>query len=235
MYVVAAFCPHPPLLVPALAAGAAVELDELRAVCDRTVRRLLAARPNRLIVLGGGQRARLAGPAEVGSLAGYGLPVRAGLDHNRARAGASNGAGSAPSLPLSLTIGGWLLARSGGHLDVVGVEVGPAGDLPRLGSAGRVGLLVMGDGSARRTESSPRYLDPRAVDFDATVAAALGSGDPAALAGLDLGLGAELLAAGVPAWRAAGALLAGTRYAAELCHHAAPYGVGYFVACWELR
>src|SRR5439155_17718687 len=32
--VAAAFCPYPPLLVPALAGGAAAELDDLLAACD---------------------------------------------------------------------------------------------------------------------------------------------------------------------------------------------------------
>jgi hypothetical protein len=241
VFVAAAFCPHPPLLVPALACGAGAELDGLRAACDRAVRWLLDTRPQRVLVLGCGQRARLAGRDAVGSLAGYGVPVRAGFGPDADVRGPTavpttvptTVPAAGPGLPLSLTIGGWLLTRAGGHLAATGVEVGPAGDLPPLDAGGRVGLLVLGDGSARRTESSPGYLDPRGTGFDAEVAAVLGGGDPDALAGLDLALGAELLAAGVPAWRAAGALLAGTCYAAELCYHAAPYGVGYFVACWE--
>jgi hypothetical protein len=63
----------------------------------------------------------------------------------------------------------------------------------------------------------------------------LRDGDGEALANLDESLGAELLAAGVPAWRAAGALLAGGEFDAELLYAAAPYGVGYFVAQWLAR
>ena len=70
------------------------------------------------------------------------------------------------------------------------------------------------------------------MPFDDTVAAALRSGDPAALRAVDLALGAALLAAGTPAWRAAGTLLAGARYRADLLYAGAPYGVGYFVAFW---
>ena len=55
---------------------------------------------------------------------------------------------------------------------------------------------------------------------------------PAALRELDPALGADLLAAGVPAWRAVGRALAGRRYEADLLYDAAPYGVGYFVAIW---
>jgi hypothetical protein len=50
--VAGAVCPHPPLLVPELAGGAAPELDALRAACDEAVRRLLAARPDLVVVVG---------------------------------------------------------------------------------------------------------------------------------------------------------------------------------------
>ena len=49
-----AFCPSPPLLVPELAAGAAGELDPLRAACREAVRRLLAAGPDQVVVIGTG-------------------------------------------------------------------------------------------------------------------------------------------------------------------------------------
>jgi len=35
--VAAAVCPHPPLLVPQLAAGGAPDLDKVRAACDAAV------------------------------------------------------------------------------------------------------------------------------------------------------------------------------------------------------
>ena len=41
--VVAAVCPHPPLLVPSVAAGAAGELDTLREACDTAVSRVLSS------------------------------------------------------------------------------------------------------------------------------------------------------------------------------------------------
>lgn len=107
-----------------------------------------------------------------------------------------------------------------------------------LGSEGEPGegttLLVVGDGSARRSEKAPGYLDERAAGFDAAVADALRSGEPARLAALDDALGRELLAAGVPAWHEAAARLAGT-YRAELRYDDAPFGVGYFVAVWTAR
>jgi hypothetical protein len=221
--VAAAFCPHPPLLVPALAAGAAGELDALRAACGEAVRRLSGAGARRLAVLGSGPSGRLY-PGGRGTLAGYGVPVEVTL-----------GDGSGPDLPLPLTLGAWLLA--GVALPAVGVVAGPDGAAPLPGEYHRepAGLLVMGDGSARRADTSPGYADPRAVPYDAAVAGALRSGDPTGLAALDVALGAELLAAGACAWAAAGTLLAGGRYDADLLHDAAPYGVGYLVASWVRR
>ena len=54
----------------------------------------------------------------------------------------------------------------------------------------------------------------------------------AALATLDVEEGRRLLAAGVPAWRAVGGVLAGRSVTARLHHDAAPFGVGYLVASW---
>ena len=96
-----------------------------------------------------------------------------------------------------------------------------------------VGLLVVGDGSARRTEKAPGFFDSRAAAFDSSVAEALRSGDPAALAAIDEQLGAELLAGGLAAWRAAAVHARGRRWDATLLLDEAPHGVGYFVATWS--
>ena len=48
----AAVCPHPPMIVPAVATGAASELDGLRTACDEAVARLLAASPDTVCVVG---------------------------------------------------------------------------------------------------------------------------------------------------------------------------------------
>jgi hypothetical protein len=215
-----AFCPSPPLLVPELAAGAAGELDPLRAACREAVRRLLAGRPGQVIVIGTGSGGGRFPPGSTGTLAGYGVPVTASLPGAPARPG---------PLPRPLTLGAWLL--SGADLPCPGVAVD--GDMPFLPDA--PAYLVVGDGSARRTERAPGYVDPRAEPFDAAVAAALAAGDAAALRDLDPALGADLLAAGVPAWRAVGRALDGRRYEADLLYAAAPYGVGYFVASWSAR
>jgi hypothetical protein len=243
------FCPHPPLLVPSVAGGAAAELAGLRTACAEVVRRLLASSPERFLVLGAGDRTRQYPPGSAGSLARYGVPVTVALfgppDPGRHADGDPAAPGgrprrlhyassdeelvpAGPTLPLPLTIGAWLLGDA--EVPCTGWTVGP----DPAGLAGlddpATAVLVMGDGSACRSERAPGYIDPRATAYDGAVAAALRDGDAAALRDLDPALGAELLAAGVPAWRAVGAL--GGTWSGELLHDAAPYGVGYLAAVW---
>ena len=228
-----AFCPHPPALVPEIVAGAAGELDGLRAACLDAIR-AIAQPGRRLVVLGSGPRSQSHPPSARGTLAGFGVPVQVQF-------GAS-GSEAPPELPLSLTIAAWLIARAVGPVEnACGFSVGPdfaepaVGELHRLTGDDDVALLVMGDGSARRSTTAPGYVDERAVPFDAVVERALAAGDAGTLASLDADLGTELLAAGVPAWRAAGRLLAGERYDAQLTYCDDPYGVAYFVAVWQRR
>ena len=100
----------------------------------------------------------------------------------------------------------------------------------------RVGLLVLADGSARRTESSPGPFHPDAVAFDETVAAALLRQDIAALLAIDESVCAELWAGGRVGWQClAGALVAADNVATGIGrarYDAAPYGVGYLVMSW---
>ena len=224
----AAFCPHPPLLVPAVAQGAAAELDDLRAACRTAIRRVVTpgVRP---LVIGAGERWQFHDANARGSLTGYGLDLTVPLGTD---------APGPIELPLPLTIGAWLLRDAlGPECGATGWSVGPDGDGDRglldPDDAPRA-LIVMGDGSARRSTTAPGYLDERAAAFDATVAAALRSGRPADLR-VDAALGRDLLAAGVPAWHAAAGLLGPGGYQADPLYDAAPYGVGYFVAAWTRR
>jgi hypothetical protein len=100
------------------------------------------------------------------------------------------------------------------------------------GLADRVGLLVMGDGSACRTVKAPGYLDNRAEPYDAAVAAALAAADTAALAGLDGELSAVLQVSGRAPWQVLAGAAEDAGLAGELLYDEAPYGVGYFVATW---
>jgi hypothetical protein len=231
--VAAAFCPHPPLLVPELAQGAAQELEGLRAAAAAAVSAVVQARPRQLLLVGSGDRSMLHSPLARGTLRGYGLDREVHLG--------SPSCGGSLDLPLSLTVGAWLLERAAGPRTLaLGLEVGPdygssraAAEAIGLVEAGGLGLIVMGDGSARRAADAPGYLDERAAGFDASVEAALAAGDPDALADLDLDVAGQLLCAGGPAWSAAGDLLSAQTWSASLDWSGAPYGVGYAVATWR--
>ncbi|MEU1095310.1 hypothetical protein ABZ389_18990, partial [Streptomyces sp. NPDC005877] len=58
MLVAAAVCPCPPLLVPAVASGAAPELDAARDACADAVGLLAASRPDLLVVVGPAEQAQ---------------------------------------------------------------------------------------------------------------------------------------------------------------------------------
>ncbi|GLL06562.1 class III extradiol dioxygenase subunit B-like domain-containing protein [Dactylosporangium matsuzakiense] len=219
--VAAAVCPHPPLLVPELAAGAAPELDDLRAACRAAVAHLANASVDSLIVLGSDTTTVRREPPFGGTLSPWGVDLPIGDP-------------SGDQLPLSLLIGAWLLPGAG-NFQTVAADADPAecAQLGRklAGEAERVGLLVVGDGSACRTEKAPGFFDERAEPFDAAVSAALAAADADALAALDPGLAAELLAAGRAPWQ----VLAGAAdrpMRGEVLYDSAPYGVAYFVATW---
>ena len=224
--VTVAFCPCPPVLIPEVAAGAEDESADLRRACRDALEGMLASRPEVVLVVGDGVPPDVRfGPGDAGDLRGFGVDLVVPFS-GRARPGGRR-------LPLAHTVGAWLLDQAGHGGARLGV--GPAD----LGAAlaflpGPVGILAMGDGSARRTAKAPGYLDPAAEPFDAAVAAALSSGDPAALAALDPAAGERLLAAGTATWRAVGAALRGRQPIARLHHDAAPYGVGYLVADWHV-
>ena len=221
-----AFCPCPPLLVPAVAGRAAADTATLRAACATAVDAVLASRPAVVVVVGGEAGCGRFGNGDGGDLRGLGVDLEVPFA-GRARSGGRR-------TPLAHTLGAWLLDGAG--YAGVRLGVGPddlAGAL--AGLPGPVAVLAMGDGSARRSLKAPGHLDAAAEPFDAAVAAALAAGDPGALAALDPAEGARLLAAGVPAWRAVGAVLAGREVTGRLHAHEAPFGVGYLVADWSVR
>ncbi|WP_329519984.1 class III extradiol dioxygenase subunit B-like domain-containing protein [Spirillospora sp. NBC_01491] len=237
MLISAAVCPHPPVLVPEAAGEAAPELDAMRAACDEAVRRLGASRPDAVVVVGGGPETRAYGGEATATLRPYGLDLVWG---------------SGPDLPLSLTIGHWLLTRDGTLLGQGTSEVQPEGvryqsvafdatpdECLRLGRelagcAPHVALLVMGDGTACLSEKAPGSLDERAAGYEDAVAQALGRADTAALAGLDPEVSRQLQVAGRAAWQVlAGAAVGANRFEAGLLAREEPYGVGYLVASWR--
>lgn len=235
MLVAAAACPCPPLLVPEVASGAASELDALRAACADAVAVLAAARPDLLVVVGPDGQDTFERYAEgtTGSFRGFGVDFDVRL---------GRGPGTEGTLPPSLAVGAWLLDRTRwAAAPVEGLGVGEMIDRDRCrtmggelaGSAGRVALLVMGDGSACRTVKAPGYLDDRAVEYDRRVCDALGAADIAALASLDESPARELKVSGRAPWQILAGAARGAGLAGRLLCEEAPYGVGYFVAAWS--
>jgi hypothetical protein len=112
--VAAAVCPHPPLLIPA-AMGAAglgaagldavvpadAELREVRTGSVAAAAALLAAAPDLLIVVGGAAQSAVYTGHVTGSLRPFGIPAAAGSAES-----------GGPALPLSLTVGAWLLDQA---------------------------------------------------------------------------------------------------------------------------
>jgi len=220
MIVTAALVPSAPLLVPELG-GQHPPLPELRAAAARAVAAMLDARPELVAVVGPAPATATwppDTPADFGSFLGH--------------------AGTGHSLPLSLALGARLLRDAGyaGETAFHAVDAdAPPDPCAALGrslvdAAGRVALLVVGDGSARRTPKAPGWFDERAEAFDAATERAVGAGDLAALLNLDPALATTLQAAGRPAWQVLAGAAGDRRCASELHYADAPLGVGYLVA-----
>ena len=175
----------------------------------------------------------------------------------------SGGPTDAEVLPLSLGLGAMLLDQGGygglRRLFAVGPDA-PAGECAVLGAelaagAARTALLVMGDGSARRSLKAPGHLDPRAEPFDAEVERAVRGGRLGALLDLDEALARDLMVTGRPAWQVlAGAMPEGAAMdgagadgagldgrgadgalVTEVLYCDDPFGVAYLVACLHPR
>ena len=206
------------MLVPEVASGAADDLAELRQACDDAVDALLASEPERVVIIGSGSLTADLDETAGGTFADFGVDLHVG--------------GHSTELPLSLTVGAWLLARAGW----VGPRTYSTGT-PVVD--GRVALLVMADGSAKRTTEAPGYFDDRAIAYDTAIAQALEAGDAATLAGVDLDLAVELWVAGAKPLATLGELVASgmakdATITAQMRANVAPFGVGYWVANWSV-
>jgi hypothetical protein len=115
--------------------------------------------------------------------------------------------------------------------DAQGARVGASLVEQAGGSGAGGGVLVVANGSARRTEASPGPYDDRAVAFDDVLAKALLGPDPDALRGLDQRLARELWSSTEALPRLAD-LLAGDETVA-VDFEGAPYGVQYWVVRYE--
>jgi len=146
--------------------------------------------------------------------------------------------GSAPDLPPPLGIGAWLLTEAGYAGDRILWSVGHDEPAVRCADVGaelpglreRVALLVMADGSARRTLKAPGYFDERSAGFDASVELAIREGELDALLFIDAELARQLMATGRPAWQVLAGALRGHKVTSEVRYCDAPFGVAYLVA-----
>jgi hypothetical protein len=224
--VAAAVCPHPPLLVPRVAGQITGDLDACRAACAQVIDDLLAARPDLLVVLGGGPQTREHQAGSRGSLDPYGVEM-------------TLGEGEGPrSLPLSLGIGTWLLGERNvprvtfqeiattaapEEAAAIGAGLGPRSE--------RVAALVMTDGSAYLSQT-PVGDDGRGDRYDERWMGALERADVADMLALDPADDAALWTTGRSALQAlAGAVRESTgTWRTRIAWRGAPYGVGYVVA-----
>ncbi|MCW2620621.1 MAG: hypothetical protein JWL64_223, partial [Frankiales bacterium] len=214
MLTAAALVPVPPLLVPEVAGGSAARDDDLREACRAAVSTLLASRPDRVVVIGLAPRTE----------------VYPGSWDFRPWGVAHPAVPPADRLPLALAIGAWLLDTTPGGVAVdrvlQGVTSIPRARAADLGAAlvadGRIGLLICGDGSARRDEKAPGHFDPRAGGFDDAVVAAVSGAEPRALLDLDPLLAEALLVSGLPGWQVLAGAAAGGAWTAQVGYAGAP-------------
>ncbi len=217
MLVTAAVCPGPPLLIPELSGADPVAAD-LRAACLDAVRLMLTRAPDVVAVIGPGERT---GPCSA---------------HARVDVSVYKGGGRASAAaPLSVGLGGLLLDWAGyqGERRVWSVERPDGVAAQVLAAAPTVAILVVSDGSARRTLTAPGFLDERSGPYDAAVSRAVSTGNLATLAELDEHLARALMATGWPALQVLAAVAGAARPRTTVHFDDAPYGVGYLVASMD--
>ena len=122
--------------------------------------------------------------------------------------------------PQGRRVGEHLLAEGGFEARALGARAPEPPDEPAY--------LVVGNGSAKRSTTSPGYVDERALGFDADLGARLRDGD---LAGIDHGLAGELWADTAALGELADALPPGCL--GTIDYDDDPYGVQYWVVRWE--
>jgi hypothetical protein len=201
---------------------------QLRDACAEAVARLVATQPEVITVAGPGRITRRWAPDSRLDLSVF-APML--------------GQAGDPALPPSLGLGTLLLDQTGyqGRRVLQAVsEDEPTARCARLGaalsrSAGRVGLLAMGDGSARRSPQAPGYFDDRSAVFDAQTESALRQGDLDALLAISPTLARELMATGRPAWQVLAGAMHPAKPAAEILYSGDPLGVAYVVAFLAAR
>ena len=117
-------------------------------------------------------------------------------------------------------------------------ETGYAGEVTALGDIemenADVPVLVVANGSARRSEKAPGHLDGRAAAFDERIDTALRSADGVVLQELDAALAEDLWCHDAPPLHTLGRLLEQRRPSElEVAYDGDPYGVRYWVVTWR--
>jgi aromatic ring-opening dioxygenase LigB subunit len=248
----AAVVPHPPLLLPELGRSPTPDLELLRSASRHAVAALVD-RLDALLVVGPAPTWGEAEPGTAGSFVPYGAPVTASLPVPGAARWLDRAAlppGRLADLPLSLAVAAWLLdqlaeERALPPVAAFGVPAGAdAGQAVQLGRAlaaavrreARVGLLVMADLSARRTQRAPASFHPDAEEFDRRIGDAIRKAELGRLLEVDPALAAEMGVGGMAAlWLLAGALADVRDLHGEVRYEGGPFGVGYLVGVLESR
>ncbi len=225
MLVAAATCPAAPLLARELT-GSDPVVPQLRQACLAAAAGLVASQPDLVAVVGVAPEARAWDRDGRLDLGVFAPALRAG---GVAQPGAS--------LPVSVGLGGMFLDQAGftGRRVLRTVtEASPADHCAALGEGlaaldERVALLVMADGSARRTLKAPGYLDERSIPFDAEVERALRAGDLKELMAIDPDLARDLMATGRPAWQVLAGAARDLIVVSQIRYRDDPFGVFYLV------
>ena len=227
MIVGAVFIPSPPLLLADVDTEGL--LDDVRAASIELLSEFLPE-AQQIIAIGSSDQTTWFEEGGIGTSKGLG-----------GHADYAIGTGTA-TLPLPLTIAAFALQAAGADQPTLALSVGKqttstergliakevearAGDLPTV-------LLVVGDGSATRTEKAPGYIQPDALNFDSVVSAALAAADFQTLVEFTQDQADRLWCQGLPAWQVA-ALAAQHLKQGELVLETAPFGVNYLVASWR--
>lgn len=260
MIVGMAVCPGAPLLVPGLAPALAGSLPELGRACRAAVQSLAGA--DRLLLVAGGPWVRdaAAGPTRP-EVFGPGTAVSAAsLSRSRAPdafrtvlpgvAPSAADRNGGPQPGIGMVVGAALIDAAGITAPTTGVQLpalrnsmSPVDEqvVERVlraasDSTDRVGLLMIGEGSASRGADSPGGGDVRAGRFDEELLAAMAAADPHRLAALleSTPRPDELLFTAGPVFQALTRLV-GARPPSEsaVLFSGAPLGVGYLVVVWS--
>lgn len=226
------FCPHPPLLIPGLSGARLppelVEVDE----AARSAIRWLLEGVDRVSVIGTALSTQRYPAGQLASTSAFGPSTEFLLGRGEPVRPANR------NVATSLLVAASLLAEPRPDAAYWAVADGLSQqECSSIGAdacaAGGGRLLLMADGSARRRDGAPGYIDSRAVPFDDHLAEVLAAGSASGLSDLDGQVAAELLVAGVAPWQIAAEVVGTGAVTAHLDLYSAPYGVGYFVARWS--